>query len=345
MSDVVHGGLSDAERDALRAAGVEVVDLSANLHPDGPPPEVLDALRAVEVARYPSADGAPLREALAARHGIAPECVVMTPGAAAAIYLATAALLRPGDRCAVFTPTFGEYVPAVEAAGGEVVRVTASPPDTPPPTPPSGVALAVLCNPDNPTGRYLDRDAVRSLAAAGPHLFVDAAYEPLAEGRWAATDLVREGAQISVVHSLTKLFAMPGVRLGYAVASPEVAREMARRQPPWPLGAHAVAAGLAALEVMDDRLATVTAVHARRRRLDEALAALGLTVIPSRANFVLADVGDATAFRAALLTEGFAVRDATSFGLPGHVRIAVPAEAHLDRLLAALPPALAASPG
>ena len=332
---VVHGGLDPRELAMLGVAAANVIDLSANLHPDGPPPEVLDALRDVDVTHYPAADAAPLRDAIAHAHDLDPACVIITPGSAAAIYLVLGALLRAGDACALFAPTFGEYAPAVRAAGGEVCIVQARLPafalDAAPATP-----VAVLCNPDNPTGRYLDRAGVEGLLGRAGQLVLDAAYEPLAEGRWDADALVREGAPVTVIHSFTKHFAMPGVRLGYVVATPEVSRALSRRQPPWPVGAHAIAAGLAALALEDARARTLTALHARRRCIEAALSAAGVRTSPARANFVLAEVGDAPAFRARLLRRGFAVRDATSFGLPRWVRIAVPAEAHVASLLAAI---------
>ena len=340
QADIVHGGLDARELAAIGLAPGAVVDLSANLHSDGPPPEVVAALRDVDVARYPAVDAAPLRDAIARARGVDPACVIVTPGSAAGIYLTLAALLRAGDSCALFAPTFGEYAPAVRTAGGVVLTIEAKPPafalqDAPP------TRAAVLCNPDNPTGRYLDRAGVEALLARAGHLVLDAAYEPLAEERWDADALVREGAPVTVIHSFTKHVAMPGVRLGYLVATPDVARAIAKRQPPWPVGAHAIAAGLAALAVEDARLRTLPALHARRRLIEAALAAAGIRVSPARANFVLAEVGDAPVFRAALLRRGFAVRDATSFGLPRWVRIAVPAAAHLAPLLAAVAATLA----
>lgn len=339
LDRVMHGGLDPAELTALGITPGDVVDFSANLHPDGPPPAVVEALSRVDVSRYPAADAGPLRDAIADAAGIDAACVVVTPGSAAAIYLVLAALLRDVHTCAVFAPTFGEYAPAVHAAGGIVRRVETHAPafdlEDAPATP-----VTVLCNPNNPTGRYLDRTEVEAVLARTGHLVIDAAYEPFAEGRWEADDLVRAGAPVTVIHSFTKIFAMPGVRLGYVVTRPDIARAIAVRQPPWPVGAHAIAGGLAALDVTDARMATMPALHDRRRRIEAAFIAEGVRTTASRANFVLAEVGDASRFRSAMLRRGFAVRDASSFGLPRWVRVAVPAEAEMARLLAATVDAL-----
>ena len=331
---VPHGGLSDPEREAL-PGGREVIDLSANLHPDGPPRAVIEALRGANPGRYPSIAAEPLRAALASMHGVDAECVIVTPGASAAIYLAIGALLAPGGRCAIFEPTFGEYARAVSAAGGMVVTATAGEPrfdvSEPPPA-----EMAVLCNPNNPTGRVVPRRTVETLLRRVRLLLIDAAYEPLAEDAWDATVLVRAGAPVVVVHSMTKLFAMPGVRLGYLVAPRAIAAVIRTMQPPWPVGAAEIAAGLAAINAFEARRATAPALHDRRRRIEAAMRALGAMCAPSSTNFALIEVGDAARFRAALLDRGFAVRDATSFGLPTWVRIAVPSEAAMPALLDAL---------
>lgn len=328
MTDVVHGGLRDDER----APGV--LDLSANLHPDGPPAAVLAALRSAEVDRYPSVDARPLREALAARHSVDPACVVVTPGASAAIYLASATLLAAGDRCVVFEPTFGEYARAVEAAGGVVVRSAAAPPDFS--TMEVDADAAWLCVPNNPTGLAATRHDLDALLSRTRHLLIDAAYADLSEARWDTVDLVRTGAPVVVVGSMTKLFAIPGVRLGYIIASAETATRLRDRQPPWPVGSADIAVGLAALEGIEERLATVPALHERRRRMERTFADLGVTCTGSSTNFVLAQVGDGPRFRGLMLARGVGVRDATSFGLPEWVRIAVPPEDALPALIEAV---------
>ena len=342
--EVMHGGLGERERELAAAAGVEVVDLSANLHPDGPPAEVLDALRNADIGRYPPVDAGPLRDAIAALHRVPPECVIVTPGASAAIYLALAALVAPRDRCATVLPTFGEYERAIVAAGGAVVRHVAPPPAFDLAAALDGargeVEVAVLCHPNNPTGLAARREDVERLLAWTRYLLIDAAYEPLAErggaGAWEAAGLVREGAPVVVVHSLTKLFAMPGIRLGYAIAPPSIAAMLRGRQAPWPIGSADMAAGLRAVAGIETRLSTLPALHDRRRRLERALAEHGIRTTASTTNFVLAEVGDAPAFRSALLARGFAVRDATSFGLPAWVRIAVPSEAVMAPLVQAI---------
>ncbi len=181
-------------------------------------------------------------------------------------------------------------------------------------------------NPHNPTGR---------LAAYDERAGVwDEAFYPLATGRWSQGD---PGAV--VVGSLTKLLACPGLRLGYVLVPEDGAglvQRLRRRQPAWSVNGLAAAA-------LPDLLATVdlpawaAAVARLRDRLVEVLRAAGLDPEPSDANFVLVA---APGLRARLAPFGVLVRDCASFGLPGHVRVAVPGDAgraRLEEALAQLP--------
>lgn len=321
---VVHGGLDERE---LRALGVDpgaILDLSANLHPAGPSPTVLEAARSARLDRYPPADAAPLRDAIAAHEGVPAESVLPTPGATAAIHLVARAFLGRGDRAVVVGPTFGEYEAAARAAGAEVEHVTAASEEFVPPKllPPSD--LAFVANPNNPTGTYLTRAELERWISAARPLVVDAAYEAFVRGAWDAVDLIREGGSAIVIRSMTKLHAIPGVRLGYVVAAPEVIARLAALQPSWSLDAAAQAAGPVALSEHAARVALLDEMWATRDRMRAALEGVGADLGPSRANFLLVEVGDAAEVRLALLRHGILVRDCASFGLPSWIRVAVP---------------------
>jgi len=320
----VHGGLDERE---LRALGVDpaaILDLSANLHPAGPSPAVLEAARSARLDRYPPADAAPLRDAIATHEGVPAEWVLPTPGATAAIHLVTRALLGRGDRAAVVGPTFGEYEAAAHAAGGEVEHATAAPSHFAPPEVLPPAALAFVANPNNPTGTHLTRAALERWLTPVRPLVVDAAYEAFVSDAWDAVDLVRDGANAIVIRSMTKLHAIPGVRLGYVVAAPEVIARLAALQPSWSLDAAAQAAGPVALSEHAARVALLDEVWATRDRMRGALEAAGVRLGPSKANFLLVEVGDAAEVRLGLLRHGILVRDCASFGLPSWIREAVP---------------------
>lgn len=336
MSLVPHGGLRDEE---ARAAGVDpaaVIDLSTNLHPAGPHPAVVRAAAEAPIGRHPDPQATPLRAAIAALHGVDPTMVLVTAGATEAIYLVARTLLRPGDRATLFDPTFGEYAAAIRAAGATVVSQRAAPPafavDLPAVT---SAPLAYLCQPNNPTGVYHAHPTVVDLLGrlAGGTLALDLTYEPFVEEAWDVHALVRAGAPVIAIHSLTKLHAIPGLRLGYAVAAPATVARLAAAIPPWTVDAPALAAGIVAVGQDEERRGALAAMWRTRERLRTAWEQQGLAVAPGRANFLLVRVGAADRLRAALLRRGFAVRDCASFGLPRWVRIAVPAAGEADRLL------------
>ena len=335
---VVHGGLDEAE---LRALGVDpagVLDLSANLHPAGASPAVIQAARSARLDRYASVDAGPLRAAIAAHEGVPEECVLPTPGATAAIHLVARALLAPGLRAVVVGPAFGEYEAAVRAAGAGIVSVRAEPPAFSPPDVLPDARLAFVANPNNPTGAHHSRAELDRWIAPARTLVVDAAYEAFVADAWDAVDLVRDGADAIVIRSMTKLHAIPGIRLGYVVAAPEVIASLAVLQPSWSLDATAQAVGPVAVEEHNARVALLEGAWTTRARMLAALSEAGACLGPSMANFVLAEAsdGDAGAARLALLREGILVRDCASFGLPSWARIAVPARQDEERVIAAL---------
>ena len=337
MSRIVHGGLSDADLAAARAGAEGVIDLSANLHPDGPHPAVIEAARNAAIDRYPEPGAASLRDAIAESIAFEPEQVLVTAGATGAIHLAARALLHPGDACTVFTPAFSEYESAARAAGAHVVRHAAAPPEFVPPSDSPPVPLAMLGNPGNPHGAYLEAGAVRRLAAeSGGVLLLDVVYEPFVEGAWGANELVRQGFPVLAVHSFTKLHSIPGLRVGYVTGSTELIARLAALQQPWVVGAPALAAARAALPLDASRRAITHEVGETREAMRSFFGVRGIATAPSRANFVLARVGDAGTLRARLLRRGFALRECGSFGLPEWVRIATPSARDLPRLLAAI---------
>ena len=294
-----HGGDSAVLARALGCHPGDILDLSASLNPDAPDVAALAAAHLDALGRYPDTTAA--TEAMAAALGTTPEEVLLTNGGAEAIALVCADL----GRAAVAGPVeFSLYARHL----AEVVDPARHP-----------NAPWVRSNPNNPTG---------ALAGAGERAAVwDEAFYPLAAGAWTRGD--REAV---VVGSLTKVFACPGLRAGYVRAEPEGIERLARHQPRWALNGLA-AALVPELLARADLPAWAAAVTERRSALMAALPG----VVPSDANYVLVEVaeGAAAAARARLAHHGVLVRDCTSFGLPGHIRVAVPDEAGLRRLVAA----------
>lgn len=340
----VHGAAQLAELRRWGLSPDDVIDFSANVNPFGPPPGVLEALRQARVDRYPDPDALPLREALAAHHGLDPARVIVGNGVSELILLTALAFIRPGDPVALLEPTYGEYRRASGLMAARVLSWRARPQEGFRWSPDaighflraSRPRLVWLCRPNNPTGNGCSLDALASWTAALPDtLFVvDEAYINLVPNYPSALTLDRPN--ILVLRSMTKDFALPGVRLGYAMGDAGVIAALERVRPPWSVNACAVAAGLAAL----DHTAYVRETVARWRRLKEdltrGLAAQGWPVVPSDTPFFLVEVGDARGVREALLAQGILVRDGTSFGLPEYVRISARQAAENEKLVAAL---------
>jgi histidinol-phosphate/aromatic aminotransferase/cobyric acid decarboxylase-like protein len=321
-----------------------VIDFSVNVNPYGPAPAVLAAARAVDITRYPDSSARALRLALAARHDIDPAEVVVGNGAADLMWTAARALLRPGDTALVVEPAFAELRAAAAAAGANVVawrapeagafatdtaavaRLAAA----------SGARLLYLATPGSPTGSHLPAAEVAALAARlpGVTLLLDQAFITLSEHHHEAR--ARFPANVVRLHSLTKDHAIPGLRLGYLLAPAALAAHVEAARPAWTTNAVAQAAGLAALDEDAFIASCRERLLAARRALAAGVAALGLPVIPSVTTYFVAAVGDAGRMRARLLRHRLLVRDCTSFGLPGHIRVGARPPSDWPRLLAAL---------
>jgi histidinol-phosphate aminotransferase len=331
LQPVAHGSVAAAELASFGLVPADVFDFSVNTNPLGPAPSVLEALESTDWTRYPGDDEAPLRRGLALQAGVRPDQVALGNGSAELLWLIALSVMRPGDRVAVLGPTFGEYARAARVVGADVLeaRTLAE----------LAAARAVfVCNPNNPTGALLPRRDVQQLLLAPPDRLVvlDEAYASfVGEQRWRSEPLLPEHPNLVILRSLTKDHALPGLRLGYLLASADLAGAVESVRPPWSVNAGALRAGLATLE-------PAAAAHVERAQalvatsreiLTAGFRKLGYPVQPSAANFVLVQVGDAPTFRRALLPHGMVLRDCTSFGLPEHVRIACRLPEQCHRLL------------
>lgn len=311
------------------------LDFSANCNPRVP-----DGARAAYDAAFAASRSYPrdnypeFRRAAADYVGCDPDRVIPTPGGLAAIRLAVATTVARGDSVLVPAPSFGEYAREIRLQGGVPEFV---PHGETPAADPTGHALAIVCAPNNPTGElpaadrldaFLDRCRIAGTPLLVDEAFLDFTDRPSLAGR--------EG--VVVARSLTKMFGLPGLRAGFAVARGALAERLRTAVPAWALGTPAAAVGARCLRATAFVEATRERVRTERPRMRAALEARGFDVLPSDAPFLLADVGsDPAPLLAALRERGIALRDATTFrGLDRHVRVAVRTREENDRLLAAL---------
>lgn len=322
---VPHGGADDPD----------VLDFSANVNPrvpDGAADAYADALD--EARAYPADDYPEFRAAAGSYVDCDPDRVVPTPGGLAAIRLAVETHVAAGDSVIVPFPSFGEYAREVRLQGAEPAFV---PHDELLDADPTDHALAVACNPNNPTGEAYDAAELRAFAdecrVADTPLLVDEAFLGFTEEPSLASV---DG--VVVARSLTKLFGLPGLRAGFAVATGEAYDALETARPAWNLGTPAARVGAHCMRQAAFVDETRERVRSERARMRQSLSAR-FDVSPSDAPFLLLDAGerDPQALVAATRERGVAIRDATTFrSLDSHVRVAVRTPDENDRLLEVL---------
>jgi histidinol-phosphate aminotransferase len=322
-------------------------DHVVNVLAGGPPPwlrEVLHAALDSDASAYPDERAAVT--AVAALHDRAPEEIVPTNGATEALWLLPAAL-RP-TLAACVHPGFTEAEAALDAHRVPVVRVLRDPDDDfalDPAKVPDAADLVVVGNPASPSGTLDPATAILALRRPGRVVVVDEAFMDLVPGE--PSSLVRSAPpDVIVVRSLTKSLAIPGLRVGYAVAAPPLARRLRAARPPWSANALALAA-LAATAARPETLAAAADRAATERadltgRLEQIE---GLRIWPASANYCLVEVPDGPRTLEVLRASGIAVRPAASFpGLgSGHLRLTARAPEQNARLADALRTAVEAS--
>jgi histidinol-phosphate aminotransferase len=326
----------------------ELVRLSANENPLGPSPRVVEAIRreAPRAHLYPDGGSVALRAALGRRLGVAPAQLVIGNGADELIGLLALAAFEAGDEVVVPMPSFEPYSTSVTLAGARLVasplagyetdlddvarRVTAH------------TKAIILCSPHNPATTIIRRRPLeRLLAALGddpPLVVLDEAYGDFCDDPEYpdGVALLARHPRLLVLRTFSKIAALAGLRVGYAVGTPETIDRLDRTRAPYNTNRLGQAAALAALEDVEHWNKTRAVVIEERAFLARELAKRGLPCPPSQANFLLVRVDDAVAARERLLRAGLVVRDGAAVGFPGHLRITVGIHAANERLLRAL---------
>lgn len=255
-----------------------------------------------EVVHYPEPQGGAFKRELARYLDIPPHNLMVGNGATELIYCFCQAILP--RRALIPAPTFGEYARAIRACGGEVHHFWLQPPrfrlpvDCLAPIIQDGrYDLVVLCNPNNPTGTLVTPEelilALKATARAGSWLLLDESFlgflprpEHFSARRWIRPD--DAGTRLAVLDSFTKLYCLPGLRLGYLIGPAPLIARMEEGRDPWSVSVLAQVAGIGCLNEHEYVQRTRQLLPGLRRELTEALAAIpGLHVLPSATNFLL----------------------------------------------------------
>jgi histidinol-phosphate aminotransferase len=340
--------------DLVRELGLDpkdVVKLASNENPLGMP---ASAKAAIEnelkgLGRYPDPGGYALKQTIAQRFDVPAQWITLGNGSNDILELVGMALLEPGFSAVYSQYAFVVYRLATQARGAQHIVVPAKDyghdlngmfsaiaPNT---------RVVFIANPNNPTGTFLTAQAVtefleRVQAEYGQRVTVvlDEAYNEFIEPsqRVDSVGLVKRFANLVVSRSFSKAYGLAGLRVGYGLAQPALTDLMARVRQPFNVNSLAQAAAIAALQDGEFLARSAAVNEAGKAQLQTAFDEMGLVYVPSHANFVLVQVGDAAAVNSELLKRGVIVRPVAADGLPHWLRVSIGLPHENARFLQAL---------
>jgi histidinol-phosphate aminotransferase len=328
-------------RQAQRESHVNCIKMASNENPWGPSPKAVAAMQAVlnDCNFYPDNDASDLRDALAKRHGVHPDQVVLTAGSTSLLGIVARTLLSPGLNAVTSERSFIVYPIATQAAGGQLIQV----PMRRDSFDLEAVAAAVdgntriiyLSNPNNPTGTVVAAsDLDRFLDKLPEHVIVilDEAYYDFAQHFATrrgldyshALQYVNQGRKVVVLRTFSKAHGLAGVRVGYGIGPAQLMSYFARMRTTFSVSAPAQAAATAALEDETHVRKALVNNAEEAERLAESFRELGYEVMPTWANFLYCELGeDAAAVAQRLQTEGVIIRPLAPWGAPTAIRITI----------------------
>lgn len=352
-----HGGNIELARRRPYSPDKEpaILDFSANISPFGPPRGVKETIiKSIDaLPNYPDPECLKLRKAIAAHWHVPPDNILVGNGSTELIHLA-ARMLAP-RHALIPIPTFAEYEDAVHLAGGRCLFVTAGQ-NKNFSWPVERILgrldqadILFLCTPNSPTGYLMPQAQIHEIIqACKKHkvtLILDETFLDLADGgeNRSFVNLAVTSSNLVVLRSFTKLYALPGLRLGYLIAGKTMVRKMGRLQPPWMVNALAQAAGIQALKESSYTAQTVARLNREKKWLMVELSRTpGLFPYPAAANFILCRLTgeriDSITLTEQMAQRGILIRDCRTYRGLGKqfIRIAVRTREENARMLVAL---------
>jgi histidinol-phosphate aminotransferase len=327
------------------------IRLASNENPVPPSPSVLEALQKALAGlnRYPDGSGYYLRQALAKKHGVSAESIILGNGSNELIELLARTFVGHGEEVVIPHPSFVVFSWIVEVVGATRVVVTLKDHRIDLPKVRRAITpltkMVLIANPNNPTGTIVTAEEVDTFLDKVPDRVIvvfDEAYCDFAAGPDFPDTLgaLRHGRRVVILRTFSKMASLAGLRIGYAIADHDCIALMNRIRQPFNVSTLAQVGALAALHDEAYIEKSVEAVRQAVKSLSASLDALGVRYVPSRANFILAEFDDATRVYEQLLKQGVMVRPMTSFGLERALRITVGTPDQNSRLIEALRTAL-----
>jgi histidinol-phosphate aminotransferase len=334
--------------ETARELGIEpdaIIKLASNENPLGPSPKAIQAMRAaLENAHlYPDGSGFYLCKAIAAKLGLSPENIILGNGSNEVIEFLGHAFLNPGDEVITSQYAFIIYKLLATSFAARTIEL---------PTPnfqqdlgatldaiTRKTRLIFIPNPNNPTGALISQRAIDSFMSRVSEKIIvvfDEAYFEFLDHPPDTLQYVREGRNVVVLRTFSKIHGLAGLRIGYAVARPDVIEVLHKTRQPFNVNSIAQAGALAALEDDAHLRETKRIVDEGRAYLQEQFFELQIPFVPAVANFVMVNVGDGCAIFEKLLQRKIIVRPLKGYGLPEWVRITVGTMEENKRLIGAL---------
>lgn len=339
------------------------IKLASNENPLGPGPRALEAIAAAsrQIGLYPDGSGFALKRALARKHRCGMDCITLGNGSNDVLVIIAEAFLSPHSEAVYSQYTFAVYPIAVQATGATARIAPANPDGGAMPLGHDLAAMAQLinertrvvfvANPNNPTGTWVDADALRGFIASAPEqtlVVIDEAYiEYVGEPNFPdASRWLAQFPNLIVTRTFSKAYGLAGLRAGYALSDPAVADMLNRVRQPFNVNSIALAAALAALDDAGHLQRSIETNRSGIAQVSAGCDALGVRHLPSAGNFVLVDCGrPAAPVYEAMLRQGVIVRPVSNYRLPNHLRITIGTRAQNERVLSALSRALEADSG
>jgi len=341
--------------DVARELGLppeRIIKLASNENPLGPSPKALAAMQEAVLRAhfYPDGGGYYLREAIAKKMGLDRTNVILGCGSNEIIEFVGKAFLNPGDDIVVSRHAFAVYKLMATLFGARTIEV-----------PDPGFAHDLpamlkaitpktkeifIANPNNPTGTLLSQEQLDAfMAEVPPHIVVvfDEAYYEFLPNPPDVLKYVREGCNVVVLRTFSKIQGLANLRIGYGLAPAALIDVLQKTRQPFNANGIAQAGALAGLLDEDHQVKTRDLTIAGRNWLQARFAELGLEFVPSHANFVLVKVGNGKQVFSDLMKKGIIIRDMTSYGLPEWVRVSIGTQEQNERFLAELRPLIGAS--
>lgn len=331
-------------------AGSDLLQLASNESPYPPLPEVVEAIReaASSMNRYPDPDATALRRRLADRHETDPARIAVSNGSCEILLAAAAALLEPGAEIVYAWPAFSMYPNLAAMSGAREIRVPLQEDQTHDleamlAEVTAATQLVIVCNPNNPTATYLPLPEIKAFVERVPDhvtVILDEAYIrfQLEDDPEDSVDLLKGHANLVILRTFSKSHSLAGLRVGYALCSPEFRAAVDAVRQPFSVNALAQAAAIAALANEDRVDRQIEQAIIERMRVEGGLAELGLTTTLSQANFSWISLGEnraevEDAVVGVLAQAGIIVRPGRLLGGPGWLRASYGTPEQNDRFL------------